>query len=330
VTDWKALRAAAETYADALQLRITVEHRYARANVHDEDPAVPLLAHIRMTVQLAEDALRDVYRREAPAHIRAWQAGRHAVGDLAFARLLGQLGDPRTATPMHWEGKGRGKRVLVADEPFERSISQLWSYCGVGDHKRKRRREGMSVEDALACGSPALRAALFRIGGDCNQATGVPAVVREPEDTDASHDEHKATVREMHEQGLSLDEIAASVGRRLLPRKRSPYRAVYDARRAVTADRVHDERCARCGKRGQPAEPGTPWKDAHKHADALRIVAKEILRDLWLVADEGANAGSGPNRHAPLPVTDQGGEPAEGQAEPTDDSPAAAPVEEVA
>jgi hypothetical protein len=63
-----------------------------------------------------------------------------------------------------------------------------------------------------------------------------------------------------------------------------PYRRVYEARRRVTLNRVHAEPCVRCGPSGHPAQAGSPWSDAHRHADALRIVGKAILRDLWLAA----------------------------------------------
>jgi hypothetical protein len=65
------------------------------------------------------------------------------------------------------------------------------------------------------------------------------------------------------------------------PRPRSPYRDVYDRRRVATADRTHDEVCLRCGPSGKPAAVGTPWSAAHRHADALRVTAKALLRDLW-------------------------------------------------
>jgi hypothetical protein len=50
------------------------------------------------------------------------------------------------------------------------------------------------------------------------------------------------------------------------PTPKSPYRAVYDNRRAHTAI-THPE-----------------WTLAHLHNDALRIVSKEILKDLWRAA----------------------------------------------
>lgn len=75
---------------------------------------------------------------------------------------------------------------------------------------------------------------------------------------------------------------------------RSPYREVYDQRRLVTETRVHDTQCQNrsryspngCGTREHPewGAPGSAWRDGHRHADALRVVSKEVLRDLWLEA----------------------------------------------
>lgn len=58
-------------------------------------------------------------------------------------------------------------------------------------------------------------------------------------------------------------------------------REIYDKRKAHTEGLLHEAECARCGPSGKPALPGTPWSDGHRHADALRIVSKEILKELW-------------------------------------------------
>lgn len=58
-------------------------------------------------------------------------------------------------------------------------------------------------------------------------------------------------------------------------------RDAYDKRKAHTEGLAHAGECVRCGPSGKPALPGTPWSDGHRHADALRIVSKEILKDLW-------------------------------------------------
>ena len=68
--------------------------------------------------------------------------------------------------------------------------------------------------------------------------------------------------------------------------KGSRWRDVYDARRAVTTERLHAAPCVRCGPSGKSASTGSPWSLGHQHADALRIVSKEILKDLWRAARE--------------------------------------------
>lgn len=64
----------------------------------------------------------------------------------------------------------------------------------------------------------------------------------------------------------------------------STFRQVYDKRKENTVGRLHATACVRCGPSGKPAQPGSPWSDGHRHADALRITGKEILRDLWIAA----------------------------------------------
>jgi hypothetical protein len=100
----------------------------------------------------------------------------------------------------------------------------------------------------------------------------------------------------------------------------SPYRATYDARRAhtlTTHPPMQDEGCntcershllweSRCSVHGAKRQArhqceecddvrrmrgkdcaglgGIHWTDAHRHADALRITAKAILKDLWRVS----------------------------------------------
>lgn len=60
------------------------------------------------------------------------------------------------------------------------------------------------------------------------------------------------------------------------------YRAVYDETKAKYADAVHDRECVRCGPSGKPALIGSPISDGHRHARALRAIAKTVLKDLWI------------------------------------------------
>lgn len=63
-----------------------------------------------------------------------------------------------------------------------------------------------------------------------------------------------------------------------------PYRTIYDQGRAKYADTLHAEECKRCGPKGKPAQPGSPLSASHQHARAVRLIAKQILRDLWTAA----------------------------------------------
>jgi ribosomal protein L37E len=81
--------------------------------------------------------------------------------------------------------------------------------------------------------------------------------------------------------------------------KGSPYRAVYDEARAKYADAVHADECRRCGPSGSPAPAGSPLNDGHKHARAIRAVAKAFLRDLWIEARRIHSCGDTQRRTDP-------------------------------
>ena len=152
------------------------------------------------------------------------------IGTKTVSRLLGEIGHPVVAFPAHWEDgeEDEDKKVLVPDEPFLRRVSDLWSYCGHGDPSRKRRK-GMTQEEALKLGNPTA----------------------------------KMTINQMAVRCMMRKGSVTSTGKVLAP---SPYRAIYDIKRA------HYE----------TARP--EWPDAHKKGAAIRITAKEILRDLYNAA----------------------------------------------
>ncbi|GAA4391576.1 TIGR-Tas system RNA-guided endonuclease [Tsukamurella soli] len=65
----------------------------------------------------------------------------------------------------------------------------------------------------------------------------------------------------------------------------SHYEQVYRQARVKYASAGHTLECKGCGTTlglGGPAPVGSPLADGHAHARAVRIVAKEILKDLWL------------------------------------------------
>lgn len=75
----------------------------------------------------------------------------------------------------------------------------------------------------------------------------------------------------------------------------SKYREVYEDAREVAATKVHGHQCQNskrppaksngCGTQANPewGAPGSPWRPGHQDAYAKGIVAKEILKDLWLM-----------------------------------------------
>jgi hypothetical protein len=62
------------------------------------------------------------------------------------------------------------------------------------------------------------------------------------------------------------------------------YRTVYDYGRIKYAESLHPADCKRCGPAGKPALAGTPLSPGHQHARAMRLVMKELLKDLWIQA----------------------------------------------
>jgi hypothetical protein len=164
-------------------------------------------------------------------------------------------------------GEKQAARLLaVVGDPYVneqtgeiRTVSQLWSYCGHGDPAR-RKFKGMTQADLFTLGNPTAKSRLWLISCAVLKAGG---------------GEEKAT------SGSTSISPTPSLA------------AVYYHRKRATVGREHARECVRCGPSGKPAQIGSPWSDAHRHADALRITGKTILRDLWLEAKrihEGAEA----------------------------------------
>lgn len=253
-----SLRFLAESYFDFQKTRIANSNRRKRLQRVQDRDQVMFEGIVEETLRVEKDiesALIAQYRRDVPQGIVAWQKRTPGLGETLIARLIGHLGHPRIATPKHWvvtaeyeDAPTTDKRYLAEGEPYERSVAQLWAFCGVGDPMMVRRAK-MSQDDLFACGSPVL----------------------------------KMLIHEIAELSVRFNGEPDKNGRK---RALSPYRATYDAMREKYADRVHATPCVRCGPKGHPAPEGSPWKPSHQHAAALRKVKKEILRDLWEVADE--------------------------------------------
>lgn len=224
---WVELRICADLFHRAQQERIAVANLLRTS---DHDMFGPHLAQIEATEHAARLMLRRCYRRVVPDSLKALQKAEAGLGEDSFARILGHLGDPYIATPHWWEGTG-ANRTLMVGEPYVRTISQLWQYCGHG--APGRRTMGMTAEQLAGLGNPTVKMLVHLQAEFCMKQKG-------------------------------------------------RYRALYEATRCQVEDKKHTVPCVRCGPSGKPAQEGTPWAKGHQHAHALRVVGKEILRDMWL------------------------------------------------
>ena len=300
-TPFLELRLFAEVFADLQQNRIALGNRISAAERTGYvlvDALIPLHEAAKQNEHQAGLAMRRCFRRVAPGLV-AWGKEQPGIGEHLLARLIGVIGHPVWAYPHHWQGEGTD-RVLVADEPFERKVSQLWSYCGHGDATRKRAK-GMTADDAMGLGNPRAKM-LTRLIAECTmKQIGSPATNEVPtplagpslvstlDPTDlGSTDTHTCPVggspsapsshppgdtQTSPAAGAHLETDAAIGASSPIPhaRRRSPYRDVYDDARTEYATREG-------------------WTPGHQHSAALRLVGKHILRDLWIAAHEDGAA----------------------------------------
>lgn len=231
---WGELRICADLLHRAQQERIAVGNLLRTS---DRDLFGPHLAQLEATEHAARLMLRRCYRRVVPASLKALQKTEAGLGEDSFARILGHLGDPYIATPHWWEGTGTN-RTLMVGEPYVRTISQLWQYCGHGAPGRVAK--GMTADQLAGLGNPTLKMLVHLQAEFCMKQKG-------------------------------------------------RYRLLYEAIRGQVEDKVHSIPCVRCGPSGKPAQEGTPWAKGHQHAHALRVLGKELLRDMWLARHAEVN-----------------------------------------
>jgi hypothetical protein len=247
---WLELRLCADLFDRAQTERISTENIIRTplkgGNV---DPAffTEHMNRLTTTEHQSKLMLRRCYKRVVPATIRAWETESTGIGLHLIARLLGRIGTPNIAIVHYWEGTGP-TRTLMEEPARPRTIGQLWQLCGHGDPTR-RMTKGMTAEQLAAVGNPHCKMIVHLLA---------ESAIKEP--------------------GRKIDELLDGTAK---GDASWPYRIVYEHRRLVTVDRLHAGPCVRCGPSGKPALEGTPWSKGHQHGDGLRIVGKELLRDLW-------------------------------------------------
>lgn len=118
------------------------------------------LTGIREVLDAVEkDSEKAILRQWKTHPLRAWGLAQHGMGEHSLAVLVGLLdGDPYVAYPKKRVG-AKGSSRFIEGDPYVRRLSELWSYCGVGDANRRRER-GMSQEETLALGKPLAKSRL--------------------------------------------------------------------------------------------------------------------------------------------------------------------------
>ncbi len=147
-------------------------------------------------------------------------------------------------------------------------MSELWAYCGF--HVIRTSSSSQVVRDtqsiAAAAGSTSTPGASH---GSHTQVANAPRVA--PKRTRGQQSNWSEDARKR------VWVIASAMPK--FPG--GHYEHVYRQAREKYADAVHPTECVRCGPAGKPAPAGTDLSDGHKHARAIRIVAKELLKDMW-------------------------------------------------
>lgn len=219
----------------------------------EDHPEVKKLALTVKALEAAEhDAILNLQRALRKHPLAAFQKRHKGLGEKQFARLLAVIGDPYY-NDLHQR---------------PRTVSELWAYCGF--HVIRTSSSSQVVRDtqsaAAAAGSTSTPGAS---DGSHTQVANAPGVA--PKRTRGQQSNWSEDARKR------VWVIASAMPK--FPG--GHYEHVYRQAREKYADAVHPTECVRCGPAGKPAPAGTDLSDGHKHARAIRIVAKELLKDMW-------------------------------------------------
>ena len=244
------LALASDSLDDIEQLRIATENRVRMLTRNKED---------------SDGEMRGLGLDERSPEVAQAMAMLDGLKALENGQTLAIKREIRKSPFAGWvkRSKGIGEKqaarlISVLGDPYwndlydrPRTVSELWAYCGyaVNGGIAQRRKKGERANWSAKAKSRA-----YLIAEAC-----VKAGVRKTDDAEAA---------------FTPDTRVAI----------SEYGEIYLARREQTWERVHTTECVRCGPAGKPAQPGSPLSSAHQHNDALRIVAKSVLKDIWLEA----------------------------------------------
>lgn len=126
-----------EAWLDASQARIAAENRIRAIEQGGFDPPAMLVKGLNLQAAIEHEYRLDIARAWRKHPLAPAVKEMRGVGEHSAAMLVSLLGGS----------------VSTRDDGTPRSVRQLWAYCGHGDPAR-RRRKGMSQEEAFALGNP--------------------------------------------------------------------------------------------------------------------------------------------------------------------------------
>ena len=232
-----------------------------------------LAALVGMLAEAEHKATLNLQRVMRSTRFGPWVAAQKGVGEKQGARLLAAIGDPYIRPEIT-----REDGTVEPSRP-RHGHRELWAYAAYHVIKVPVSGHDGQSPSQSPIGSAEVTVPMLPVGGD-RDGSGpghlAPGTHRghvgvAPKRQRGAHANWSATAKMR----------AFLVAESCIKQSGTPYRTVYDATRAKYADALHAVECIRCGPKGKPAPIGSPLSDGHKHARALRAVAKEVLRDLW-------------------------------------------------
>lgn len=217
----------------------------------DHPEVAKLILTVKALGAAEHDAILNLQRALRKHPLAPFQKRHKGIGEKQLARLLAVLGDP------FWND--------LHQRP--RTVSELWAYCGLHVIKTSGGQIPCDIHPLNAAGTQPHTGSHLPLDHQSARAPGVAPKRQRGQRSNWSEDARKRTWV-----------IAAAMPK--FPG--GHYESVYRQAREKYADAVHPVECVRCGPSGKPAPAGSPLSDGHKHARAIRITAKEILKGLWI------------------------------------------------
>lgn len=222
----------------------------------DQPEVARLAAVVEGLKELEHQAELNLKRRLRKHPLGRWVKTTVGVGEKQGARLLAAIGDP------YWNS--------LHDRP--RTVSELWAFTGY---------RVIELPAASQCSSDGQ----IRIAGGGSKPGDPGQVAGDAHSASVGVAQHR-TKGQRANWSSTAKMRAFLVAESCVKQTHSPYRKVYDDGRTKYVGAVHQVECRRCGPSGKPALAGSPLSAGHQHARALRLVAKAVLKDLWLAARE--------------------------------------------